>query len=167
MYPFPAIQYSLLAIVLLVGSPGCALFGTNKLEQCRSESERLLSDFRQQRDRADALAEENRQIQGRLAELERKLAAVEGDRRLATRPEHAGSGKPAKPTENPAATVPRSRVTPPPPAHVRQPSDGQALLGGLPQAAPAQAAPPAVPVAVPSTEPLKPLPDPWRRAARN
>lgn len=77
-----------ISVVSCAAMPGCALWGSGKLEQCQSESERLLSDYRQQRERADRLEDQNRLIADRLAQLEQRLAQLQESpaQRLATRP---------------------------------------------------------------------------------
>ncbi|WP_148080569.1 hypothetical protein [Roseimaritima ulvae] len=116
--------------------PGCALFGKNKLEQCQSESERLLADYRLERDRANQLAEQNQQITARVAELEQRLATLDGPQgqRVAARAEEEVVERDVRAAEE---TLGLERG-------VRGANDD---LGD-------------------HAEPLKPLPDPWRKAAR-
>lgn len=63
------------AIVIFTLIPGCGtLFGKRKIEQLQSESERLLSEYRLERDRADDLDIQNRALTNRISKLERRLA---------------------------------------------------------------------------------------------
>ncbi|QDS96180.1 hypothetical protein FF011L_49880 [Roseimaritima multifibrata] len=59
---------------LCIGSTGCGLLGNRKYKECQAESERLLTDYRTERDRADRLAVQNRAMTDRVAVLEQRLA---------------------------------------------------------------------------------------------
>ncbi len=70
-----SVRCVLVAFVLIVPLAGCNSFGNGKLiQQLRGENERLLTEFRAQRDRADDSVQENRLLRQRLAESEKLLA---------------------------------------------------------------------------------------------
>lgn len=62
----------MLAILLLTG---CNAFGTGKLaKQLQEENDRLVTEFRAQRERSEELLQANRQLERRIAESEKLLA---------------------------------------------------------------------------------------------
>ncbi|QDV27880.1 hypothetical protein [Aureliella helgolandensis] len=64
-----------LFVPLLGGASGCSSLGKGALvKQLQSENDRLLSEFRSQRDRADQLAQSNRMLEERVAQTEKQLA---------------------------------------------------------------------------------------------
>lgn len=68
---------ALLMIVLsVVAAGGCTWFGQDKLSQYRAENERLLQDYRTQRDLSARLEVQNRALVGRVSELENRLATI-------------------------------------------------------------------------------------------
>ncbi|GEM_PF-5564820 len=115
----------LVVLSIIVVAPGCSLFGSSKLEGCRAESERLLADYREQRDRADRLAAQNRAMTDRVVDLEQRLAVIQNsaDQRLATRPERRpleSSSQPSgsfigPPMPSNQSALPSSRAVVPPP----------------------------------------------------
>lgn len=64
----------IVVVGLCIGSTGCGLLGNRKYKECQAESERLLTDYRTERDRADRLAVQNRAMTDRVAVLEQRLA---------------------------------------------------------------------------------------------
>ena len=70
---------ALAATLILLFSSGCgSLFGQKQLEQCRGESERLLVEYRAERDARQRTEIEKRALFDRVAELEKRLAAIDG-----------------------------------------------------------------------------------------
>lgn len=59
---------------LMPASTGCSLFARNKTSQLELESERLLSDYRYERERADRLELLNSVLNDRVESLEKRLA---------------------------------------------------------------------------------------------
>ena len=66
----------LLTIALVVACSGCSLWGRGEVKQYELENERLLTDFRAQRDRAERLEIEKRALVSRLQDLENRFAAI-------------------------------------------------------------------------------------------
>lgn len=54
------------------------LTSKQKVKQLESESEHLLSEYRYQRDRADHLEQQNRQLNARISQVEQRLAETGG-----------------------------------------------------------------------------------------
>ena len=69
------IQIGLVSCLLWCGS-GCSLFKNDKLEFYQSENDRLIREYREQRDLASRLEVQNRALVGRVSQLEGKLAAI-------------------------------------------------------------------------------------------
>ena len=63
----------LLAILLSLSTTGCSLSGGGKVKQLEAESERLLSDYRYERERADRLEVLNNSLTERIGQLEQRL----------------------------------------------------------------------------------------------
>jgi septal ring factor EnvC (AmiA/AmiB activator) len=135
------------SLLCLIGLPlaGCSLFGGGKLEECRSESEQLLSDYRRQRDRAERLELQNRTLQQQVAEAEKQLALADREdaERLAQRTPSAN--------ESPGEQAPAPQETP-------QEKTPDANAGQKPQADD----PPQEVGAVGAPEDGKPVDDGWR-----
>lgn len=67
--------WGLVAVACMCSNVGCSAFGNRKLvEQLQAENEKLLSEFRGQRERAAELAQANRLLEDRIAETEKLLA---------------------------------------------------------------------------------------------
>lgn len=76
-------------------APGCNSFGNAKLvQELRSENERLLTEFRSERDRREESEEALAQIENRLAESEKLLARQyqQPASRLSSLPGFGGNG---------------------------------------------------------------------------
>lgn len=135
------------ATVVLLLTGGCgSLFGQKKLEQCRGESERLLLEYRTERDARQRTEIANRALVDRVADLEKRLAVIHdtAGSRLATRGEAASVSSAADPGEIDAAAV-------------RRPSDDAASLRQ-------SAAPSASDSSAAQGNPT--APDPWRAVPR-
>ncbi len=65
--------WTLLAILLVAGASGCSS-NTQRVQQLQSENDRLLSEYRAQRDQVNQLNERLATLQSRLAESEKLLA---------------------------------------------------------------------------------------------
>ncbi len=65
--------WALLAMVFLAGTSGCSS-NTQRIQQLQSENDRLLSEYRAQRDQVNQLNERLTTLQSRLAESEKLLA---------------------------------------------------------------------------------------------
>lgn len=65
-----------LAGFALLCFPGCSLWGKSELKQYRDENDRLLGEFRLQRDRAEQLEVEKRALVSRVRDLETRMAAI-------------------------------------------------------------------------------------------
>lgn len=92
---------ALLVVVLpLSAAGGCTWFGQDKLGQYRAENERLLQDYRTQRDLSARLEVQNRALVGRVSELENRLATISNAVRdpLAGIPSPSASSNTANPT---------------------------------------------------------------------
>jgi hypothetical protein len=64
---------------ILAGSTGCQQWpGNHAMRQYQIESERLLSEFRSQKKRAEELEQRNMQLERRLGESEREIAKLQG-----------------------------------------------------------------------------------------
>lgn len=96
----------ILAISMLMPLCGCGqMFGRRQVAQLKMESERLLAEYRYERDRADRLDVQNRALTTRLGLLEADLA-VAANRQFvgpghsgfqhATRPKAIFGGQPAQ-----------------------------------------------------------------------
>lgn len=114
--------FAALATLLLSG--GCGLFGQQQLEQCRGESDRLLAEYRTERDARQRFEIQNRALVDRVADLEQRLAVIGdvADPRLATRsgrdsaaaaapplasaPPASGTSSPAPASASPSVTTP-------------------------------------------------------------
>lgn len=125
---------------------GCCIWrGSQGLSNCRQESERLLADFRQERDRADRLETQNRLITNRVIELEQRLVAN-------------GNVDPSRLAQIPPQTTQSSTVPPgPPAAPLIDPQHSRDA-----QAGPLSISPATKPLYVPPLPPMQPLPDPWQ-----
>lgn len=66
----------LLSLTAVTASAGCSLWGRSEVKQYEAENERLLTDFRAQRDRAERLEIEKRALVSRLQDLENRFAAI-------------------------------------------------------------------------------------------
>ena len=55
---------------------GCSWFRGNQLEQYRADNERLIGEYRAERDRAEQLAVQNRALVGRVSDLEQRLSTI-------------------------------------------------------------------------------------------
>ncbi len=125
---------------------GCCIWrGSQGLSTCRQESERLLADFRHERDRADRLETQNRLITNRVIELEQRLAAN-------------GNGDPSRLAQIPPQTMHTPTA---PPGSAAAPSTDQPQALEV-QSGPLPISPAANPLYVPPLPPMQPLPDPWQ-----
>lgn len=114
---------------LLACSSGCGLFSSGQqLKQLQMENDRLLSEYRSQRERVASLQETNAALEARVGEAERLLAQV---------------GK----------TLPSSRISRAP-----QRGNGAAPSSNPPASPPSGAAPQSAPPYVPPTVPSLPGP---------
>ncbi len=103
---------SLCLLVLVSSTAGCSLFGNNKAAQYAADNERLISDYRAERDRAAQLELQNRALTGRIAALESRLAAIAD---AVQEPEFRPASSGRQPTAPPQPT-PRIPENPPAPA---------------------------------------------------
>ncbi len=85
---------SLLATSLCLAFTGCNSFSNRTLvKQLQGENERLISEFRAQKDLSNRLAERNQLLEGRLAESEKLIARELGASRISSLPSaRLGSG---------------------------------------------------------------------------
>lgn len=103
----------LLITMLVVACPGCSLWGRSEVKQYELENERLLTDFRAQRDRAERLEIEKRALVSRLQDLENRFAAISDVlKNPATSPLNPGPNRPPSQTFLPASQ-PVSTTSPP------------------------------------------------------
>jgi hypothetical protein len=73
------VQVACLVLALLMPSVGCQRWpGTTAMRQYQLESDRLLSEFRAQKKRAEELEQRNAQLEQRLGETEKMLARMQG-----------------------------------------------------------------------------------------
>ena len=73
-YSFTVARATLVVGVLL-SSCGCGLFGSGQqLKQLRTENDRLIAEYRAQRDKLSALQETNAMLEARVGEAEKLLA---------------------------------------------------------------------------------------------
>ncbi|MEZ6092265.1 MAG: hypothetical protein R3C05_30550 [Pirellulaceae bacterium] len=72
--------------MMMMLSLGCGLTGSGKIKQLEAESERLLSDYRYERERADRLEVLNQSLTQRVDQLEQRLGyrPSQGTDRVAT-----------------------------------------------------------------------------------
>ncbi|QDV15176.1 hypothetical protein CA51_50880 [Rosistilla oblonga] len=70
----PQAVFLLCVAMLLPASTGCSLFGRDKAAHLESESERLLADYRYERERANRLELLNNVLTQRVESLEKRLA---------------------------------------------------------------------------------------------
>ena len=70
----PAISLASLLLLGIASSSGCSWFGGTRIEQYQAENQRLIEDFRLQRDRSSQLERQNQTLESRVAELENRLA---------------------------------------------------------------------------------------------
>ncbi len=75
-FDFANFPSGILAMLLLFASPGCSWLKRDKLAQYRAENDRLVTEYRSQRDVAARLEVQNRALVGRVAELENRLATI-------------------------------------------------------------------------------------------
>lgn len=73
---FAHLPCGILVMLLLCGTPGCSWLKRDKLAQYRAENDRLVTEYRSQRDAAARLEVQNRALVGRVAELENRLATI-------------------------------------------------------------------------------------------
>lgn len=74
-----AFRLGLMCCGLLMGLTGCQQWpGTQAMRQYQLESDRLLSEFRSQKKRAEELEQRNVQLEKRLGESERMIAQLQG-----------------------------------------------------------------------------------------
>lgn len=97
-----------LALLLLVICPaGCNSFGNSRLvKELQSENERLLAEFRAQRNRSEELEKTNRLQAERLAESEKLLARMTqgtNSGRLSSLPQPSAMANPLLPLFSPAS----------------------------------------------------------------
>ncbi len=88
---------------------GCNSLGSGKLaEQLREENERLISEFRAQRDANEKLREHNELLEDRVAESEKLLARTlsQTDSRISSRPFPSTSS--IRSTDKSAPAIPRT-----------------------------------------------------------
>ncbi|XZE54804.1 hypothetical protein SH139x_000783 [Planctomycetaceae bacterium SH139] len=118
---------TLCLLVLISSTAGCSLFGNNKLAQYAADNERLISDYRAERDRAAQLELQNRALTGRIAALEGRLAAIaDAVQEPEFRPASSGRQTPAP--ADPSAT---SQPTPRIPAAPAEPASSDWRRSGL------------------------------------
>lgn len=73
-FPFARFQ-GMGAVLLAISMCGCNLFGSGQqLKQLRAENDRLISEFRAQRDRLATLQQTNAMLEARVGEAEKLLA---------------------------------------------------------------------------------------------
>lgn len=103
-----------LALLSVIG--GCNSLGNSRLvKELQTENERLLSEFRGQRDRAAELEKANQLQAERLAESEKLLARLSqgiGSGRLSSLPPAAGGSSPASLPANTSAGSPNAALPP-------------------------------------------------------
>ncbi|MFO1063408.1 MAG: hypothetical protein U0892_06035 [Pirellulales bacterium] len=75
----------------ICSSFGCNMFGGKQVQELRLENDRLLSEYRSQRDKLAALQETNAALESRLSESEKLLAKL-GQPLPATRLSQADTG---------------------------------------------------------------------------
>ena len=99
--------------LFLFSLTGCNTFGNSKLvKQLRQENERLLVEYRAQRDRSQELQRQNSILEERVAETEKQLALSyqQGQGRLSRRnsfaPSQYGSGNSPFSQSNPPTSAP-------------------------------------------------------------
>lgn len=98
---------------MLLVAPGCSLFKNDKLQYFQSENDRLIREYREQRDLAARLEVQNRALVSRVSQLEGKLAAITDAVRdpLNELPRNYPSGLPGMPASmplQPATQLPSS-----------------------------------------------------------
>ena len=62
--------------MLVVGMPGCSWLRNDNAKQFQAENERLIQDYRVERDRAERLEIENRALVSRVYDLEGRIGAI-------------------------------------------------------------------------------------------
>ena len=101
---------------LMPCASGCGLFGSGQqLKQLQSENDRLLNEYRAQRDRVTQLQETNAALEARVGEAERLLARS-GVSSPANRISRASPRSPAQestPGTSPATGAPTNGAAPP------------------------------------------------------
>ncbi|GAB5403459.1 MAG: hypothetical protein Aurels2KO_16900 [Aureliella sp.] len=105
----PGMRLALLGPALLAALfSGCNSLGSGKLaEQLREENERLISEFRAQRDTNEKLRKQNQMLEDRVAESEKLLARTlsKTDSRISSRPLPSTTpGQSSSPLSAPAAS---------------------------------------------------------------
>jgi hypothetical protein len=63
-------------VVLMVGLPGCSWLRNDSVKQFQAENERLIQDYRVERDKAERLEIENRALVSRVYDLEGRIGAI-------------------------------------------------------------------------------------------
>ncbi|WP_164101705.1 hypothetical protein [Candidatus Laterigemmans baculatus] len=86
----------------LVLAGGCSWLEHSKLEQYQSENDRLIGEFRAERQRSSVLDERNEELSDRVAALEDRLAKVSGSLREETLEETRSAAESIDVTEPPA-----------------------------------------------------------------
>lgn len=159
------------ATLLLTGGCG-SLFGQKKLEQCRGESERLLVEYRSERDARQRTEVQNRALVDRVADLEKRLAVIHdaAGSRLATRGDTESPGTPSANAGLPDS-APLTDTAPPPTAapHPATAAGDAAKAAAAGRTADARslrplAAPPASDASAAQGD--QAAPDPWRAVPR-